>query len=82
MALIRSNSLRFVVILICLIFGTWVGVLLQQFAATATLFKNIVDFTIDINKVDLMMIKFGFLFSVKLNLGTVIGGAIGIWVAR
>lgn len=82
MALIRSNSLKFVIILIGLIFGTWVGVLLQQFPATATLFKNIVDFTIDIKKVDLLMIKFGFLFSVKLNLGTVIGGVIGIWAAR
>lgn len=82
MALIRSATVRFFIIFLGFLFGTWLGLLLQQYPATSTLFKNFVDFTIDLNKVDLVMIKFGFLFSVKFNLGTIIGGTVGAWVAR
>lgn len=82
MALVRSTTLRYFIIFLCLVFGTWFGIFLQQYQATSALFANIIDFAIDINKIDLVMIKFGFLFSVKLNLGTVIGGIVGIWAAR
>ncbi|NLV81889.1 MAG: hypothetical protein GXZ18_02625 [Synergistaceae bacterium] len=82
MALVRSTTLRCLIIFLCLVLGTWVGIFLQQYSSTAPLFTNIVDFVIDINKIDLLMIKIGFLFAVKLNLGTVIGGIIGIWAIR
>ncbi|MDO5563344.1 MAG: DUF4321 domain-containing protein [Synergistaceae bacterium] len=40
------------------------------------------DFAIDIKQVDLVMIKVAFMFALKLNLGTLIGGIAGIWASR
>lgn len=82
MALVKSASIRWSVIFLCMILGTWFGLFLQRFSATALLFSNIVDFTVDVREIDLLMLRFGFLFALKLNLGTLIGAIAGIVITR
>ena len=50
MSFIKNSSIRWGVILLCMILGTWLGLFFQRFAATAVLFANVVDFTIDIRQ--------------------------------
>ncbi|MCC8184370.1 hypothetical protein [Cloacibacillus porcorum] len=82
MSFIKNSSIRWGVILLCMILGTWLGLFFQRFAATAVLFANVVDFTIDIRQIDLVMVRIGFLFALKLNLGTLIGAITGIVITR
>ena len=51
MALVKSASLRWGVIFLCMILGTWLGLFLQRFSATSLLFSNIVDFTVDVREI-------------------------------
>lgn len=55
---------------------------MQRFGATSSVFANFVNFNIDIRQIDLSIIRFGFHFAVRLNLGSVLGGAFGMWAAR
>lgn len=82
MPIVKSITVRWGLMLLCLIFGTWFGLFLQQFHQTAELFSNVVDFAIDIKRIDLVMLSFGFHFAIKLNLGTLLGGLLGLWIAR
>ena len=82
MAVVKSGTMRWGVIFLCMILGTGLGFFLQDFSATALLFSNIVDFTVDVREIDLLMLRLGFLFGVKLNLGTLIGAVAGIVIAR
>lgn len=82
MAVVKSATLRCGIIFLCLILGTWTGIYLQRYPATSAIFANVVDFAIDIKQVDLVMIKVAFMFALKLNLGTLIGGIAGIWASR
>lgn len=82
MALIRSSALRWGIIFLCLLLGTWLGIFLQRFGATSAIFTNFINFNINVKQVDLIMLRLGFNFAMKINLGTVIGGALGVWAAR
>ena len=62
--------------------GTWLGIFLQRFSASASLFSNVIDFVIDVKQIDLIMIRFGFYFALKMNLGTLIGAVAGIVASR
>lgn len=82
MSFIKNSSIRWGVILLCMILGTWLGLFFQRFPATSVLFANVVDFTIDIRQIDPVMVRIGFLFALKLNLGTLIGAITGIVITR
>lgn len=82
MSMIKSGTIRWGLILLCMILGTWLGIFLQRFDAIAFLFTNVVDFAIDIRQIDLVMLRFGLLFALKLNLGTLLGGLLGVFFAR
>jgi len=82
MSLFKSSPLRWGIIFLCLLLGTWCGMFFQHIAATSLLFANFVDTGFNIKEIDLAMLKFGLLFSLKLNLGTIIGGVVGLWIAR
>lgn len=82
MALTKSGTLRWGLLFLCIILGTWLGIFLQRFAITAPLFSNVVDFVVDIRQIDLVMLNFGFHFGLNLNLGTLFGGLIGISLVR
>lgn len=70
------------VILISLLLGTAIGIFFQQFAVTEPLFKNFVDFSFSIKEINLLFIRFGLLFGIKINLGTIFGGIIGIFATK
>lgn len=82
MVLNRSSAPRWAALFLCVLLGTWLGIFLQRFGATSVFFANFVDFNIDVRQIDLVMLKFGFHFAMKLNLGTIIGGAFGMWITR
>ena len=82
MAFAKSGRFRWGIILLFLIMGTWLGIFLQRFSSTAALFTNFVDFVIDVKQVDLIMLRFGFQFALKMNLGTLIGAIAGIVASR
>lgn len=82
MALFKNYSIRWGIIFLCLVMGTWLGIFFQRFPATAMLFANVVDFSVDIKEINFVMIRLGFLFALKLNLGTLIGAITGIFITR
>lgn len=82
MAVFKNYSLKWGVIFLCLIMGTWLGIFFQRFPATAALFANVVDFSIDIKEINFIMLRLGFLFAVKLNLGTLLGAVTGILITK
>lgn len=82
MALAKSGRFRWGIILLLLIMGTWLGIFLQRFGATSAIFTNFVDFAIDVKQVDLIMLRFGFHLTLKINLGTIIGAIAGIGISR
>lgn len=82
MSLRGVSALRWGMFLICLVMGTWVGLFLQSFGVLSTVFANFVDFTVDIRQVDLAVLRLGLLFSLRLNAGTILGGIIGLIIAR
>lgn len=82
MALVKSSSVRWGIILLFMFMGTWLGIFLQQFPATAALFVNVINFTIDVRRIDLIMVEVGFLFALKINLGTLIGAVVGVLITR
>lgn len=82
MALAKSGGMRWGIVFLFLILGTWLGIFLQRFSASASLFSNVIDFVIDVKQIDLIMIRFGFYFALKMNLGTLIGAVAGIVASR
>lgn len=82
MSLFKANTFRWLILLLCLMLGTWFGIFMQSFAVTAPFFRNVVDFAFDLRRIDLVVFGFGFYFSLKLNLGTLIGAVIGIFFVR
>ncbi|MEG1912127.1 MAG: hypothetical protein RR091_06540 [Cloacibacillus sp.] len=82
MALFKNYSIRWGIIFLCLVMGTWLGIFFQRFPATAVLFANVVDFSVDIKEINFVMVRLGFLFALKLNLGTLIGAITGIFITR
>lgn len=74
--------MRWGVVFICIILGTLVGVFLQRFAVTAAMFSNFINFTFDIRQVDLVVLRFGVYLGLKVNVGTIIGGLLGVLLAR
>ena len=82
MGVLKNHSIRWGVIFLCLIMGTWLGIFFQSFPATTVLFKNVADFSINIKEIDFIMLRLGFLFGIKINLGTLIGAITGLLITR
>lgn len=82
MALAKSGRMRWGIVFLFLVLGTWLGIFLQRFSASSSLFSNVIDFVIDVKQIDLIMLRFGFYFALKMNLGTLIGAVAGIVASR
>ncbi len=78
----RGYSLKWFLFLSCVVLGTFLGIFFQHFSVTAPLFRDIVNFNIGVSEVDLLALKFGFRFGLRMNLGTFFGGAIGLFLVR
>lgn len=82
MVIARAYSVRWVLFLACIVFGTFMGIFFQRFGVTAPLFQDIVNFTVSVDRIDLLALNFGFHVGLRMNLGTLFGGIAGIWAAR
>jgi hypothetical protein len=78
----KISSPKWLLFMACVIFGTLLGIFFQHFSSTAPIFKNIVDFKIGVKEVDLLVLSFGFDFALKMNLGTLVGGVVGLLFIR
>ncbi len=76
------RSRRWSVVLFCAVLGTLLGIFLQRFAPTASFFRDFEKISIAISQVDLIALRFGFQFSLRVNLGTFLGCIAGFFVAR
>ena len=74
----RGSPWWLVVILVC--FGTAVGVFLQRFDGLDTLFRDFARAGFDLREVDLLFVRFGLSFFVRINRGTLLGGVVGRWL--
>ncbi|MDR0648676.1 MAG: hypothetical protein LBF92_05020 [Synergistaceae bacterium] len=81
-AIIRGYSTRWLLFLACVVLGTFIGIFFQHFSTTAPLFKDIVNFRIGFEDLDMLAFNFGFHFGLRMNLGTFLGGVIGLFVTR
>ena len=72
----------FAIIVASLIIGTISGLYLQRFALTEPFFKDILSTGFSLTDVHLGFADFGLKVWLRWNLGTIIGGVLGIWVAR
>jgi len=79
---VNSSPKACLVIFASLLLGTAAGMFFQQFTVTAPLFKNFVDFSFSVKEINLLFIRFGLLFGLKINLGTILGGVVGIFASR
>ncbi|HCA40970.1 MAG TPA: hypothetical protein DEP01_05415 [Aminobacterium sp.] len=82
MALGRSGNVRWWMLIICIIIGTLLGFYLQKFTLTAPYFRNIISIGFDLHDVRLAIMDFGLKFYLHCNVGTLIGGIVGLWIAR
>ena len=83
MAVLRgSYSVKWLLFVACVVLGTFLGIFFQHFAVTAPLFRDIVDFKFGVGEIDLLAVKFGFNFGLRMNLGTLFGGIAGLLVVR
>lgn len=74
--------MRWLLFLACVVLGTFMGIFFQHFSVTAPLFRDIVNFTVGVEQIDLLAVNFGFHLGLRMNLGTLFGGIVGVWVAR
>ncbi len=77
-----GSSVKWWIIIASLIIGTLTGFYLQRFALTAPYFKDILSTGFDLADVHLGFVDFGVKLWFRWNLGTLIGGVVGIWAAR
>lgn len=82
MAVMSSRSTRWAMVILLLLLGTFMGVYLQRFSMTSLLFRDVVNTGFDLKNVDLVFLRFGFMFGVRLNLGSLLGALAGLWIAR
>lgn len=78
----RGYSVRWLLFLACVILGTFIGIFFQHFSTTAPLFRDVVSFAVRVDQVDLLALRFGFHVGMRLNLGTFLGGVVGLLMAR
>jgi len=77
-----SRSGRWLIFLLLVILGTFLGIFLSRFGVLAKYFRNIVDVGFDTGSLDLLFINLRFALSFKINLGTFIGALVGVWFLR
>lgn len=78
----RSGASRWWILVLCIILGGFIGVYLQSFPLTGNYFRDILNIGFDIGNVDLLFVSFGFKIFLRFNLGTFIGGIIGVLLVR
>lgn len=82
MAGMSSRGTRWAMVILFLLLGTFMGVYLQRFSLTSLIFRDVVNTGFDLKNVDLVFLRFGLMFGVRLNLGSLLGAIAGLWICR
>ncbi|MDR1472448.1 MAG: hypothetical protein LBS75_07980 [Synergistaceae bacterium] len=82
MSIAKISAHKWLIFIACVIFGTLLGIFFQHFETTVPIFKDIANFRIAVRKVDLLALSFGFDFALRMNLGTFVGGVVGLLFIR
>ena len=75
-----SRGIPWWLVILLVFFGTVVGVFLQRFDGLDTLFRDFARAGFDLREVDLLFVRFGLSFFFRINLGTLLGGVVGLWL--
>jgi hypothetical protein len=78
----KTFSVRWWMLVVAIVIGTLIGFYLQRFVPTAPYFRNIVSVGFNFQDFNLLVVDFGLKFYLHVNLGTLIGGIVGLWLAR
>jgi hypothetical protein len=78
----KSSQARWLIFAVCVVLGTFIGIFFQRFTTTAPLFVDIVNFNLGVDEVDMLAVRFGFHFGLRMNLGSFLGGVIGLLATR
>jgi hypothetical protein len=82
MAVGKGLGSKWSILVLTIALGTMLGVYLQGFEATASLFRDVSRAGFDVREVDLIFATIGFKFFLRLNLGSLLGGLFGLWIIR
>jgi len=75
-----SRGIPWWLVILLVFFGTVVGAFLQRFDGLDTLFRDFARAGFDLREVDLLFVRFGLSFFFRINLGTLLGGVVGLWL--
>ncbi len=77
-----KTGARWYFVILLVLLGTLLGVYLQRFEATAPFFRDVVHSGFSLRDVDLVFMRFGLSFYLRLNLGSLLGGLASLWILR
>ncbi|WP_029165801.1 hypothetical protein [Aminiphilus circumscriptus] len=69
-------------LLLTAILGTVLGIFCQRIPLLAPYFRTLAAPGLHVETVDLIFAVFGFKFFLQINLGTLLGGVVGLWLVR
>ncbi|MCF7935266.1 MAG: DUF4321 domain-containing protein [Synergistales bacterium] len=73
---------RWLVIVVCIVLGTLAGLLLHRLGLLFPYFSPLPAVGFDLRELDLVFMRCGLSISFRVNLGTLIGAVVGIWLSR
>ena len=82
MAFGKGTATKWSIIFLSIALGTLLGVYLQGFEATKSVFRDVTRAGFDMREIDLVFGSLGFKLFFRLNLGSLIGGLFGLWIIR
>jgi hypothetical protein len=69
-------------LLLAALLGTVLGIFCQRIPLLAPYFRTLAAPGLHVETVDLIFVTFGFKFFFQVNLGTLLGGMVGLWLVR
>jgi ABC-type phosphate transport system permease subunit len=82
MAVGKGPGSKWSILILAIILGTMLGVYMQGFQATESLFRDVTRAGFDLHEMDLIFGTIGFKVFLRLNLGSLLGGLFGLWIIR
>lgn len=80
MAILSGNRKKWWIILIALVTGSLAGIYLRRFDILEPYFRTFFSPGFSLDELDLVFASFSISFHFHCNLGTIIGGVLGIWI--
>ncbi len=80
LAILSGIRKKWWLLVLIVILGTLLGIYLRRFSITEPYFRNFFSPGFNIGEVDLAFADFAIRFYFHCNLGTIVGGILGIWI--